>query len=108
MAEEPVSQTPSTAPTQAEYQRDQMHAGQRRVNLIWEVTQAVVALIIVLCNMGMFILIGWQAANNKIVTMPEGLTDAMFIIIGFYFGRTNHSATGGVGAKAAPPEYVGR
>jgi len=84
-------------PADTTYQQDLVTAGQRRVNLVWEFTQASVAIIITLSTV---------FCSIKKLTSPE-LTNAFFLIIGFYFSRTNHAAIGGVGFKRAS-EYVGR
>ena len=78
-------------------QEDLVVAGQRRINLIWEITQGVIA-------------IGITAAimySSVAKTNSQELTNAFFLIIGFYFSRTNHSAIGGTGEKPNPP-YQGR
>lgn len=56
--------------------------------MIWEMTQAVVALTIVLSNVG--------AAFHPVASLEDGawLRNAAFLIIGFYFGRTNHARIG--------------
>jgi heme/copper-type cytochrome/quinol oxidase subunit 3 len=77
-----------------------IHAGQRRVNLIWEITQALIALFVT----------GSFALDNIINTdanSSSGLSAAFFIIIGFYFARTNHASIGGIGPKPQQ-EYQGR
>src|SRR5579863_9767663 len=79
-------------------------AGQRRVNLIWEYTQAIVAIAIVASNIAVWIV---TAMKGLPTGAPEGLTNALFLVVGFYFSRTNHSAIGGVGQKPWQ-EYVGR
>jgi hypothetical protein len=78
-------------------QDDLVTAGQRRVNLIWETTQGAIALsttaAMIFC------------AVKKIES--QELTNAFFLIIGFYFSRTNHAAIGGVGRKPQV-QYEGR
>lgn len=92
---DPTSQLPlSPTTTVAE---DLTHAGQRRVNLIWEATQAIIAI---------FVTLAIIYANLNKIPSPE-LVNAFFLIIGFYFSRTNHSAIGGVGIKPAQ-DYTGR
>ncbi len=78
-------------------QQDITTAGQRRINLIWEVTQSIIAIGVT------------SAAIYASVTNIESqvLTNAFFLIIGFYYSRTNHQAIGGIGAKPTQP-YVGR
>lgn len=72
-------------------------AGQRRINLIWEDTQRVIALSVT-----------WVALSVAAVLSIIGSTDAQTaafvflygvanLVIGFYFGRTNHQRMGGVG-----------
>lgn len=92
---EPLAQ-PSISPTTTA-QQDLTTAGQRRINLIWEYTQGAVALIITLA-------IVFCAISR--ISSPE-LTNAFFLIIGFYFSRTNHAQIGGVGEKPSPT-YEGR
>ncbi len=87
----------SLTPTTTE-QEDITLAGQRRINIIWEVTQALVAVLVVGANMGMAI-VGRD--------VPVSITNALFLIVGFYFSRTNHAAIGGVGPKREFP-YGGR
>lgn len=69
---------------------DRTTAGQRRINIIWEVTQATVTIFIVAANIAL--------AFNPVVTptAQTTLTNAMFVVLGFYYGRTNHQKIGGV------------
>ena len=62
-------------------------ASQRKVNLIWEYSQSSIALIVVMANV------------LAVFFLPKDsplLANAFFLIVGFYFGRTNHSRVGGV------------
>jgi hypothetical protein len=72
-------------------------AGQRRINLIWEATQATIALAVVASNMAG----GLYFAFARVPTgdYPAVLSSSLFLVIGFYFSRTNHTAVGGVGPK---------
>jgi len=72
-------------------------AGQRRINLIWEVTQAVVALSVTLATL-------YNATKLTLREQPGEaafllLSNAFFLVIGFYFGRTNHQRIGGIGSQ---------
>lgn len=78
-------------------QQDLTTSGQRRINLIWEVTQALVAISITLAVIYISI--------RGIVSSE--MSNGFFLIIGFYFSRTNHQAIGGTGDKPTPP-YEGR
>ena len=69
--------------------------GQRRINIIWEVTQALIALGVSLQTLRVS---GTLASNEKPDTAAFLLlSNAFFLVVGFYFGRTNHQRTGGVG-----------
>lgn len=86
--------TLSPTTTEAE---DTTTEGQRRVNLIWEATQA-----------GISLLITAAVVYCAIYRIPsDNLANAFFLIIGFYFSRTNHQSVGGVGPKPIN-QYVGR
>lgn len=69
---------------------ERVSLGQRRINLIWEVTQAGIALLVtataLLSSVGLTPIAG-----------PALVGNAFFLVIGFYFGRTNHQRIGGVG-----------
>lgn len=89
-------------------------AGQRRVNLLWEWTQAIIAGSVVSVTLLVcFMLISrlgvpvaerdpaLGAAINGSFLLLSNITN---LVIGFYFGRTNHQRTGGVGGG----EQIGR
>lgn len=76
-------------------------AGQRRVNILWEGTQACIALAVT--GTGMYTAARLALENDangtdKAVAATAFLliSNAVFLVIGFYFGRTNHTRTGGV------------
>ena len=90
---------------------DKVSAGQRRVNLIWEVMQAFIAGSVV--GGGLFIAgtLSYVAVNPAVTERQVAIASGAFLlisnlvslVIGFYFGRTNHQRTGGVG-----PHDIGR
>lgn len=84
-------------------QEDLTTAGQRKVNLIWEATQACIAVLVTLSTMA--VLLHRAIWRDQ---YPEILSSAFFLIIGVYFSRTNHSAIGGIGKKPEQPPYQGR
>jgi hypothetical protein len=86
----------SIAPTTT-VQQDMTTAGQRKVNLIWEYTQASIAILVTMALIYTAI---------KQITAPE-VRNAFFLIVGFYFARTNHQAIGGIGPKPTQM-YEGR
>lgn len=73
-------------PSTTTEEEDRHTLGQRRINLIWEGTQSLVALIVTGANV--------YAAIKGIES--AALSNAFFLIVGFYFGRTNHQRVGGV------------
>jgi len=90
-------------PTTTE-QQDITTAGQRKVNLIWEYTQASISIIVVMANMAVAVYQGFVKEHGE---FPAVLQNTLFLVVGFYFSRTNHSAIGGVGPKPEV-EYKGR
>lgn len=76
---------PSIAPTTTA-QQDLVVAGQRRINVIWEVTQAVVTVQITCAAI--------YCAVKDIKS--EVLNFAFIAIISTYYARTNHTKIGGV------------
>lgn len=79
-------------------QEDMVTRGQRIINKIWEVTQALIALSVTASLI--------YVSVNRIDA--EELKNAFFLIVGFYFSRTNHSAIGGTGNRPPPQKYQGR
>lgn len=72
-------------------EEDRLTASARNINLIWEVTQASIAIAVV----GATVTSAFYLAEENSL-----LGNAFFLVIGFYFGRTNHARTGGVIARA--------
>lgn len=95
---------PSLPPTTT-VQDDITKAGQRKVNLIWEYTQSTIALTLLLASVTIFV---YQAMHPTLnVQFPPILSNGLFMVLGFYFARTNHAAIGGIGPKPEQ-EYKGR
>jgi len=89
------------------YQQDLVSAGQRRINVIWEFTQAFIACAVVLANMIVGIYDGLTVGGAERHDFPVILSSSLFLVVGFYFSRTNHAAIGGVGDKPMS-HYSGR
>ena len=81
--------------------------GQRRINLIWERTQAIIAISVTLTTLCVAavltiapVFLG-SAINAALATAAVTgmvlLSNLVGVVTGFYFSRTNHSKTGGVG-----------
>jgi len=105
-AEQSTAQSQQPLSPTTTIQQDLTHEGQRRVNFIWERTQAVIALFVVFGTLGIG---GWLAVKDPAVQIPTIFSVAFGTVVGFYFSRTNHSAIGGVGDKSdTGQEYRGR
>lgn len=76
-------------------EEDRHSQSQRTVNMLWEVTQAVIAASVTAA----FVVAQFKRIESNT------LNGAFFLIIGFYFGRTNHTNVGGV---KLPVPYSGR
>lgn len=70
-------------------QQDMVVAGQRRINLIWEFTQAAVTILITAAAI--------YCAVYKITA--DVLNYAFIAVISTYYARTNHTKIGGVVAN---------
>jgi hypothetical protein len=92
-------------PPDTTYQQDLVTAGQRKVNLIWEVTQALIALTVVGSTMAAAV-VGYLSKFPE--QIPTVFSLAFGTVVGFYFGRTNHERTGGVGPRHEDNRYTGR
>jgi hypothetical protein len=76
-------------------------AGQRRINQIWEFTQSFIAVAVTTVTLVVCALIARRGGADQ-VTAVALLSNAFFLVIGFYFGRTNHTRMGGVGGGTDP------
>lgn len=72
--------------------------GQRKINLIWEATQALVTILVVASTLfiaGSLVLSDGDEDNRAAAFLL--LSNAFFMIVTAYYQRTNHTRTGGVG-----------
>lgn len=79
----------SAMPPTTTKQEDLVVAGQRRINLIWEFTQAAVTILITCAAI-------YCAISGK---DADVLNFAFVAVISTYYARTNHTKIGGVGTK---------
>jgi len=84
MADDQQSKAPTTT-----IEQNKHTLAQRRINIIWEVTQAVIALLVTMATL-------YTAAKLALITPAQTaafllLSNSFFLVIGFYFGRTNHA-----------------
>jgi len=85
---------PQQQPSTTTVEQNLRTAGQRRINLIWEYTQAAIALTAVLANILIFVFLFVKDVTMNATTAAVLLSNAFFLVIGFYFGRTNHARIG--------------
>jgi len=97
----PHSDNPGSAVASTTAEHDRGTAGQRNINLIWETTQQKIALFVV--GGALLVAISLGVAGKLLGSPDMQLAALVFLfavanlVIGFYFGRTNHSRTGGIG-----------
>jgi len=79
-------------------EQDKHSAGQRSINRVWEFTQSFLALAVVLSTLftnamiALYGMAGMEISNTALMQMNV----MSALIVGFYFGRTNHQRVGGV------------
>lgn len=81
------TETPVAPKTTTE--QDRHSFGQRRINMIWEVTQAIIAVAVTLSVL---------FVSGSLALRPDQqnaafllMSNAFFLVIGFYFSRSNHN-----------------
>ena len=73
-------------------QEDIKAHGQRTINLVWELSQAIIAMMVTATTL--YVSAKLSIDDNRDVAAFILLSNAFFLIIGFYFGRTNHTRIG--------------
>ena len=94
-------------PATTTQQEDMTKAGQRKVNLIWEYSQAIIAIAVTTNALTVCAFLVYRGDPTNAVPAFMLLSNVFFLVIGTYFQRTNHTRIGGVGPKPAE-EYFGR
>jgi Na+/phosphate symporter len=79
---------PVMAPTTTSEQ-DRHSYGQRRINLIWEGTQAVIAVVVTMATLYVASQLALKGSGETAAFLL--LSNAFFLVIGFYFSRSNHN-----------------
>ncbi len=78
-------------------EEDRATHGQRRINVMWETTQAIVAIAVTMTTLGVCAYLVVNGAN------PDGafllLSNVFFLVVGTYFQRTNHTKIGGLPSR---------
>lgn len=89
------------APTTTE-EEDRVSLGQRDTSKVWESTQRQIALSVI--GAALIVAIVLAVFGKQLGTNELQLASAVFLygvanlVTGFYFGRTNHTKIGGIGA----------
>lgn len=93
----PVVPPPMTVSDEDE--RALRSSGQRNINKIWEYTQAFIAgsTVTTVLAVSAILATATTAGEGQKVAAFVFLTGVANLVIGFYFGRTNHQRVGGVG-----------
>lgn len=95
-----LSRSPTTTPEQ-----DRSSAGQRAINLIWETTQMRIALSVIWSSLMVGVILSafgkWLGSADIQLAAVVFLFGVANLVTGFYFGRTNHARSGGVGGDSA-------
>lgn len=73
-------------------------SSQRRINLVWELTQAVVTVMVVGSTLYIAGRLALSDSTDRTVAFLL-MSNAFFMIVTFYYQRTNHIRTGGVGGR---------
>lgn len=81
-------------PPKTTAESDRATYGQRRINLIWESTQAVVALSVTLSTL--YVSASLAMSDESQTAAFLLLSNVFFLVVGTYFQRTNHTKVGGV------------
>jgi hypothetical protein len=85
----------ATPPPHDSSERALVSAGQRQINRVWEYTQAAIALAVT--GATLYVAARLAMKDEQPAAAFLLLSNAFFLVVGFYFGRTNHQKTGGVG-----------
>lgn len=91
----PVQLPEIKLPSETTFEQDRSTLGQRRINLLWEGTQSIVALAVTAATMFAASILAIRGDAGSAAFLL--LSNAFFLVSGFYFGRTNHTRTGGTG-----------
>lgn len=88
---EPDKQVAQVATIDADVLRT---AAQRKINSIWEITQALIALSVTITTLGTCAYLVTHAdKDNSAMGAFLLLSNVFFLVVGTYFQRTNHTKT---------------
>jgi len=86
-------------------EQDRKTAGQREINKKWEDTQRQIALLVIGTSLMVSAILAlmskWLGAPDVQLASIVFIYGVANLVTGFYFGRTNHQRSGGVGGDSA-------
>jgi hypothetical protein len=95
LTDTPDTRSNDSAPSTTTREEDRHTLAARNINMIWEYTQAIIATSVVVATL--VYALRYAAPEIAVVIF---FSNAFGLVIGFYFGRTNHARTGGtIGTK---------
>ena len=101
----PAADNTLSAPATTTAEQDRVTGGQRAVNLIWENTQMQIALSVIWSALFVAIILavlgGWLGKPDVQLAAVVFIFGVANLVTGFYFGRTNHQRSGGIGGDTA-------
>lgn len=102
------SMAPSLAPTTT-LEEDIRTQAQRDLNMTWENTQSTVARAVVITTCGgVVISLTFRGLfPDRLIAFPAEWWTVVGLVIGFYFGRTNHARTSGAGPTGGSSKSSG-
>lgn len=83
---------------------DRAAYGQRRINLIWEATQMLIAVSVIWASITVSSYLAVQGQTDAQVAAFVFLYGVANLVTGFYFGRTNHTRVGGISSRDSREE----
>lgn len=81
-------------PARTTHEQDLKTAGQRSSNRTWETTQAFLAISVTEVALLVVVLLVFKNDPNVLLAGLTMLSGLVNLVIGFYFGRTNHARIG--------------
>lgn len=89
--EDLIPKISDSKPPDTTAEQDRKSAGQRRVNATWEYTQAAIAISVTEITLIVAAILVLGQGSEIAFALMVGLAN---LVIGFYFGRTNHARIG--------------
>ena len=90
--------TDPSLPAKTTFQQDLIAMGQRHINVMWERTQQIIAILVSVSVTIVCSVVILRTGDDPLRTPAfMFLTNVGLLVLGIYFQRTNHTKTGGIG-----------